>query len=239
MRRFPFCSVVGLSSVAVGVLASVIGLPTLVSAEPFLSLYGGAAMPQPTTVTTTVEQPFGFFSSRHFSGSRQVDFSSSFTVGGRGGYWFNQVPGLGLAFDVSYFPLRASAVQIDVIPMSILVMYRVPLLTSAEYPNGQVHPYAGIGPSFVFAHASTDFSPTVPSADATSKTVGLDVRAGLDWLLTPELSLFAEYRYLYTKMKAETECETFCFEPQTINTITATLEAHIVSAGLSYHFEFD
>lgn len=159
-------------------------------------------------------------------------------MGGRGGYWFDQVPGLGLAFDVSYFPLRASAVQIDVIPMSILVMYRMPLLTSEEYPKGQVHPYAGIGPSFVLANASTDFSPTVPSADATSKTVGLDVRAGLDWLFSPHLSLFVEYRYLYTKMKAETECQGFCgVESQTSNTITATLEAHIVSAGLSYHFE--
>jgi opacity protein-like surface antigen len=130
-------------------------------------------------------------------------------------------------------------VQIDVIPMSILVMYRVPLLTSAEYPKGQVRPYAGIGPSFVVANASTDFSPTVPPADATSKTVGLDVRAGLDWLFTPHLSLFAEYRYLHTKMKAETECEFVCFDPQTINTITATLEAHIVSAGVTYHFELD
>jgi len=135
MRRFPICSVVGLSSIAVGILATVIGVPTLVSAEGVLSLYGGLAMPQPTTVTTTVNQSSGLFSSVHrFTGSRQADFSSSFIVGGRVGNWFERVPELGLAVDVSYFPTRASAVHIDVIPMSILAMYRVPLLTSAEYP---------------------------------------------------------------------------------------------------------
>jgi len=37
---------------------------------------------------------------------------------------------------------------------------------------GQVRPCARIGPSFVLAHASTDFSPTVPPADATSKNRG-------------------------------------------------------------------
>jgi opacity protein-like surface antigen len=194
-------------------------------------------MPQPTTVTTTVKQSALFSRSLQFTGSRQADFSSSFTVGGRAGYWFEQIPGLGLAFDVSYFYARASAVQIDVFPMSILAMYRVPLLTSEEYPRGRVRPYAGIGPSFVLANASTDFSLTVPSADATSKTVGLDLRAGLDWLLTPELSLFAEYRYLYTKMKAETDCGFNFFGPCTTNTITATLETHTVLAGVTYHFE--
>ncbi|MGQ0666557.1 MAG: outer membrane protein [Nitrospiraceae bacterium] len=221
----------------IAVLTTVIGVPTLVSAEPFVSLYGGAAMPQPATVTTTVDQSSGLFSSgRQFTGSRQADFSSSFTVGGRIGYWIDRAPWFGIAFDLSYFPAHASVAQIDVIPFSFLVMSRVPLLTSEQFPKGRVRPYAGVGPSFVLANASTDFSPAVPPVDETSKSVGLDVRAGLDWLFTPHLSLFAEYRFFYTKVKADSSCEFICFAPFTTSTITTTLEVHTVSAGLSYHF---
>ena len=155
------------------------------SAEPFVSLYGGAAFPQDSTVRTTVQQTqfscsllcFG----RTFTDSRRVSYDSSFTVGGRMGYWFDRAPWFGVAFDVSYFSARASVVDVDVIPVSVLFMYRVPLLTSEAYPKGRIRPYAGVGPSFVFALASTDFRPTVPPLDGElSKTVGLDVRGGLD-----------------------------------------------------------
>jgi opacity protein-like surface antigen len=221
------------------VLAIVYGLPTAGLAELFAGLYGGAAFPQASTVTTTV--------TRRLSGdlilaaSDRVNFDSSFTVGGRVGYWFDPVPWFGVAFDISYFPARASArgssVNIDVIPFSPLAMVRLPLLTSEVYPRGRMRPYAAVGPSFVFAHASENLGPAAPPVeDSSNKSVGLDVRAGLDWLFTPRLALFAEYRFFSTRVNTKDECGFICFGDDPITHITTTLRTHTVSAGLAYHF---
>jgi len=88
------------------------GLPTLAQVKAFLSRHGSAAMPQPTTVTTTLNQSSGLFSEHRFTGSRYVDFSSSFTVSGRVGYWFEQVPGLASrltsrALKLAHLPCRS------------------------------------------------------------------------------------------------------------------------------------
>ena len=194
MRR-PACK---LSFTATFALVIVYGLPTVSFAELLAALYGGAAFPQASTVATSV--------TRRFSGdlilaaSDRVNLDSSFTVGGRVGYWFDPAPWFGVAFDISYFPARASAggssVNIDVIPLSPLAMIRLPLLTSEAYPRGRMRPYAAAGPSFVFAHASQILGLTAPPVeDSSSKSVGLDVRTGLDWLFTPQIALFAEYRF--------------------------------------------
>lgn len=219
-------------------LAILYGLPMVSSAEPIVSLYGGAAFPQDSTVQTTVQQTQSscslFCFGRTFTDSRRVSYDSSFTVGGRVGYWFDRALGFGVAFDVSYFPARASTVDIDVIPISVLFMYRVPLLTSEAYPKGRVRPYAGVGPSFVFAVASTDFRPTVSPVDGElSKTVGLDVRAGVDWMFAPKLALFTEYRFLNVSVETG-RCESICFPP--FNSIGTRLHTHTISAGLAYHF---
>jgi hypothetical protein len=187
------------SLLVVVALTTVYGLPTVTSAEPFVSVYGGVAFPQNSTVQTTAQQLdspcFLFCWGRTFTDSRRVTYDRSFTVGGRMGYWFDPAPWFGAAVDISYFPARASAVNIDVIPISMLLMFRAPLFTSEAYPKGRIRPYAGVGPSFVFSIASTDFSPTVPAVERElSKTVGLDARAGLDWMFAPRVALFAEYR---------------------------------------------
>ena len=219
-------------------LTSLYGLPTVGSAEPFVSLYGGAAFPQNSTVQTTAQQIdspcFLFCWGRTFSDSRRVTYDTSFTVGGRMGYWFDPAPWFGAAFDVSYFPARASAVNIDVIPISMLLMLRAPLFASEAYPKGRIRPYAGVGPSFVFAIASTDFGPTVPPVERElSKTVGLDVRAGFDWMFAPKLALFAEYRFFNVSVETG-KCESVCFPP--FDSITTRLHTHTLSAGLAYHF---
>jgi len=220
-------------------LAIMYGLPMSSRAEPVVSLYGGAAFPQSATVSTTVQRtPCFFCGTSTVTGSRRVSFDSSPAIGGRVGYWVDPIPWLGVAFDISYFGARTSAMganaQIDVIPISFLAMARVPLFTSEAYPRGRVRPYAAVGPSVVLAPASTDFGPSVPSVGKEwGKGVGLDIRAGFDWMFTTHLALFTEYRFFYTHIKAES-CTSFCFGSN--DTITATIQTHMISAGLAYHF---
>jgi opacity protein-like surface antigen len=142
---------------------------------------------------------------------------------------------------MSYFSASAarkdSNAQFDVIPFSFLAMLRVPLFTSETYPRGRMRPYGAMGPSFILTQASAGFDPTAPSVGKEwSKTVGLDVRAGLDWMFTPHLAVFTEYRFVFTHIKAES-CNTsgsFCLGSN--DTITSTLQTHMVSVGLAYYF---
>jgi hypothetical protein len=228
-----------LSFVMTVALALVSGLPAVSLAEPVVSLYGGAAFPQSSTITTTVQStPCFICPASTFTGSRRVPFDSSLTIGGRVGYWVDRAPWFGVAFDTSFFVARASAgfqlAEIEVIPFSFLAMARVPLFTSESYPQGRMRPYAGVGPSLVLAHAQTNFSPSVHSdGKEWGKGAGLDIRAGLDWMFTPHLAVFTEYRFFYTHIKAE-RCGSLCFGNN--DTTTATLQSHMISAGLAYHF---
>jgi hypothetical protein len=221
-------------------LALVYGLPTVSLAEPVVSFYGGAAFPQSSTITTTVQSTpcFLFCSTSTFTDSRRIPFNTSPTIGGRVGYWIDPAPWFGVAFDTSFFVARASEgfrlAEIEVIPLSFLAMARVPLFTSETYPRGRMRPYAAVGPSLVLAHAQTNFSQSVHSAGKEwGKGAGLDIRAGLDWMFTPHLALFTEYRFFYTHIKAE-RCGSLCFGNN--DTTTATLQSHMVAAGLAYHF---
>ena len=220
-------------------LVIVYGLPTIGLAEGVVSLYGGVAVPQSSTITTAVQStPCFICPTSTFTGSRRVTFDASPTIGGRVGYWIDRAPWFGVAFDTSFFVARASEgfqlAEIEVIPFSFLAMARAPLFTSESYPRGRMRPYAAVGPSLVLAHAQTNFSPSVHSdGKQWGKGAGLDIRAGLDWMFTPHLALFTEYRFFYTHMKAES-CDSLCFGSN--NTVTATLQSHMISAGLAYHF---
>ena len=81
---------------AAGVLASILGCGGA-SAEVFLDLYGGATMFNDPDFTVTREGQ-----------GRETERGSAdttFTVGGRGGYWFDGqgLRWLGVALDISYF----------------------------------------------------------------------------------------------------------------------------------------
>ena len=119
-------------------------------------------------------------------------------MGIQGGYWLESVPWLGGAVDVSYFQADGDNVDITVIPSSLLVMLRWPLLTSDEFPKGRLQPYMGVGPSFFYLESTADFTPTISRKlrDA-ALDVGLDVRSGLAWQFHKHFALFTEYRFSY------------------------------------------
>jgi hypothetical protein len=53
----------------------------------------------------------------------------------RGGYWIDPVPWLGVAGNLSTFEADAADVRFRIVPFSVLVMFRLPLLATDEIPE--------------------------------------------------------------------------------------------------------
>lgn len=153
----------------------------------------------------------------------ETEYEDSVTGGVRGGYWFEPLPWLGLAADVTYFGPdddTAGGPELDVIPISPLLMARVPIAKSEEYPYGQVQPFLGIGPGIFIS--LVDFDP----GDDESVDVGVDLHAGVNVQLTRMVSVFAEYRYTY--FEPEFEIQGVDIEPE--------LSTHHAAVGVGFHF---
>lgn len=227
----------GMALLMLGLLTMV---PTLVSAEGFIDLYGGVASTQDADVS--VEERSPFFAPAEVS--RNVDFDTSITFGGRFGYWFESAPWLGLALDVSTFQAEGKNVDITLFPVSPLLMVRLPLLTSDEFPKGQLQPYVGVGPGLFISDFEVDFRPTVEEkVSEWIVDVGLDARAGLAWQIHRRFALFGEYRFTHVNLEFEEEgCLTFAcaFVPfaaeATKRTAETTLDTHHFLIGVSFRF---
>ena len=190
------------------VVCSVTARPA--SAEFFLDFYGGGAF------TQDVDIEFGGGATL----DDQAEFETTGTGGGRFGYWFSGLglPFLGVALDVSYFAPKSRDSAIDarfeVVPVSALVMLRLPLLVSPAFPQGQLQPYVGGGPSLFVTDVKIDTGVTGVERSDSQTEVGGDVRGGITLLFTPNFGIFVEGRYTFFKanpggLNTEFDVETF------------------------------
>jgi opacity protein-like surface antigen len=153
-----------------------------------------------------------------------TEYEDSVSGGVRVGYWFDALPWLGLAADVSYFAPDDDTLggpEYDVIPVSPLLMARVPIATSEEFPNGRVQPFIGVGPGIFVSLIDFD-----TAGDDDTVEVGPDVHAGMNVQVTRLVSVFAEYRYTY--VEPEFHVQGVEIEPQ--------LSTHHVGVGVGFHF---
>lgn len=164
------------------------------------------------------------------------DFEDSALAGIRGGIWGEgDLPFLGAALDISGFSPdgenRFQGADLAVVPISALLMARLPLVTSSDFPTGQIHPYVGVGPSLVVSHLDVPaFSPAgIPlggGIDDVAADLGLDVRGGVDAILTQHVGIFVEYRYLH-------------FEPHYRDggrALGLDFDTHFVQGGVTFRF---
>lgn len=194
--------------------------PAVSRAEGFADIGIGGAFTQNEDVEV--------FGGGAASGIFRGDFADSFTAGGRGGYWFDQIPWFGVAGTVSYFqpdvrPADIGDVErIDftVVPITALAMFRAPVQVSRRFPYGQLQPYAGVGPG-LFISDFSDFGFSDTTADP-----GIDVRAGMYWLFTPEIGMFGEYRFTYFNAELEDRGAS----------VETDVNTHYFVAGLSVRF---
>ena len=129
-----------------------------------------------------------------------LEFDESAVLGLRGGIWGGgRLPFLGAALDISGFGSDIDDIPTDgdylVLSHTLLLMLRAPLVTSDDFPNGQVHPYVAVGPSVVVSRVEIN----QPGSDFedTETDVGIDARAGIDVILARNFGLFFEYRFLH------------------------------------------
>jgi opacity protein-like surface antigen len=206
--------------------------------EAFIHLYGGAADTKSTRVTAAHQDCTGSFffvsfCSPETKATRDVDFDTSATFGIRGGYWFEPVPWVGVAGDLSTFRAEGDEAKFHLIPVSILVMLRLPLLTTDEAPGGRLHPYLGLGPSLVYQKATVDYRPEVDrKVKLSSVEIGFDARLGLAWQFHRRVGLFAEYRFTYVPIDEEDDSG---FNAST-ERVDARLTTHHVLVGVSIRF---
>jgi len=209
--------------------------PTLAGAEWFLDVYGGESTTQDARVTAEVTR-YSIFGSLSQSDAEEIDFDSSFTIGGRLGYWFEKLPWLGVSFDVSYFKAEGEKAEFDVVPLSLLLMLRCPLFKNENFPKGKLQPYAGAGPGYFFTNSRANFRPALQdSVSGSSGEVGFDLRAGLAWQFHKHWAIFGEYRY--TDVKIDFTQEDFLpLFSGTDESMKTHLNTNHFFAGISYRF---
>jgi opacity protein-like surface antigen len=171
-------------AVAITSLALTLGPARPAAAEWFLDLYGGVSITDDADVELRGGQTI----------NDTIEFDAEGTGGGRLGVWLPGLRWLGFAVDVSYFAPsgQGSTVEtrLEVVPITGLVMFRLPLLDSPDFPNGRLQPYLAAGAG-VFL---TSVEVGEQNADWQAE-VGFDGRAGIAFMFTPGFGTFVEGRY--------------------------------------------
>ncbi len=186
-----------------------------------------------------------------------VDFDTSFSIGGRAGYWFEAPPlpgvplNFGLALDISHFSPDidtqivtivdpggpdvgvVSALDLSVTAISFDLMLRWPLMVSREFPKGQFQPYFTIGPAIFVANAedvidTIDFDP--PGQSESDASIGVKLGLGAAWLVLKNVAVFGEYRFTHFSPEFEFSDN---FVPVKVETDVNT---HSFLVGASYRF---
>ena len=192
----------------VGLLMFVLGGGSA-SAEWFFDLYGGGVFPMDPDLTVTREGGTQDRTRETVRGHSEPVW----TVGGRGGYWFDRGPRwLGVALDTSYFEPEYSRpggagdvakLKIQTIAVTPLAMFRLPLLESPEHPNGRLQPYVGVGPGIFHQKATVQFRSGAGDISDEGFAVGGDGRAGVAYESLPTWALFLEYRFTHVNDSPE------------------------------------
>ncbi len=220
------------------VIALSLAAPGSGKAQGFLDVYGGASFTSSSELATRIGG-----SSLH----DDIDFDPSAEIGIRGGLWFPDLPWLGLASDFSYLRLNGPSsgvvhtiggleirtrddVEVDLFPISMMLMARTKLLVIPLDPQIGVQPYIGVGPGLFVSWVHDAFTVRVDGSeeevDDTSYDIGLDTRAGLRVHLTPSFSIFAEYRFTYYEPK---------FDDDPIE-IESDISTHHALGGVGFQF---
>ena len=176
-------------AIAMTFLGLTLGAARPAAAEWFLDLYGGVSI----TDDADVELPGGQ------TLDDAVEFDEVGTGGGRLGVWLPGLRWLGFAVDVSYFAPKGQGstgeARLEVVPITGLVMFRLPLLESQEFPNGRLQPYLGAGAGVFLTSVKVEVPGFGEENSDWQAEFGGDARGGITFLFTPGFGVFIEGRY--------------------------------------------
>ena len=181
-----------------------------------------------------------------------VEFDRSLAWGGRFGRYFDSVPFVGLAVDffrfypdiggqsvqlrgcffpggcgtgrggIGHLEVQSSAISLD-------LMLRLPLLKSADAPQGRVQPYVAVGPPFFITTITPRNTRNFRNHDGdTDYSFGFKAAAGVAVQVFSNLALFGEYRF--THVSPEVELHDANLNRTTLRT---DLDTHSALLGIS------
>lgn len=162
-----------------------------------------------------------------------ADNDTGSLFGGRIGYWFESYSWLGLAVDASVSQLDFDNIGIGIGSFSTLLMVRLSLNSSEEFPKGRIQPFLGVGPGFYFGGMS-EFIEEVPPAgrvlDDSYFSLGFDLRCGTSVLIKKSYGIFLEYGFqrFSPTFNSDVPGRTISLEP--------TFSTHNFSVGVSFRF---
>jgi opacity protein-like surface antigen len=164
-------------------LLPLLALASTASAAWFLDGYVGASL------THKGEFTFEAFGAEL---ERDAEYRSSAVFGVRFGTWLDGLPWLGVAVDASYF--RPSA-DIQVFPITALVMARYGFFPDEEFKEGRLHVYGGVGGGLFISNLDGFLGRFEGSG--TSVDMGLDTRLGVSYRVESNWAVFGEYRFTH------------------------------------------
>jgi opacity protein-like surface antigen len=215
------------------IVAGVAAVPAPAAAEWFADLFAGVA------VTATRDVEFGtdtFFS---------VKYKDSFSIGGRAGYWFEDLPFIGLAVGSFWFrpdlgrqsvtsqlggSVQLGSTDIGMAAFGIEVLLRMPLFQDRDFPAGRLQPYLGVGPTLYVLKVddTTNFGPPA-NQTRTKPSIGFQAMAGVAWQFHKHIAIFGEYRFT----QSHTEVD---FGTATKTTATFDIFSNHILGGVSVRF---
>ncbi len=177
---------------------------------------------------------------------RNNQFDTSLTGGVKFGYFTHMIPYLGLEVESSvnnsYVNRRSLTASPPIQGFSqaavpndfwinwttaLHIVGRYGFLKDQDVTFGRLQPYVGIGPAFTVLYEEVD----------SAKNFGLDIMAGLRYMITKHISTFVEYKFNY-QWDVEIESHAFYLPNGTPGRGLATLDfaTHKVVMGLAYHW---
>jgi opacity protein-like surface antigen len=204
-----------------------LGAASPAQAELYLAIFGGTAFSESKTTKTQLELTSPLGTTTLLDGTfSEVDFHDSVLLGGKVGYYLTH-PVLGGHFgsELEFYytepaasrqtvefegtasglptttQLSIQGVDFTVFTVALNLLYRLPLLTSSDHPNGRLQPYIGAGAGAFIATMHTRTSPfdSNKRINDTDVRPGVQALAGLKFFVFRNVALFAEYRFVQTQ----------------------------------------
>lgn len=198
------------------------GSPGAAWAEPYVAAYLGGTFPLDATRTQTAT---GVSASG-------ISVDESVVFGGKIGFWSDPIPWLGVELDISGYEadipqqvapgLIVIATEMDITAFGFHFLGRIPLGPPVGDPFRRAYFYLGGGPAIVAVAGERGGV----SQDVTE--FGVHALAGFKFFLSPNIALFAEYKFSFTEVTFDT----------TAGPEDNELKINQVYGGIAYHFSF-
>lgn len=200
---------------------AVMGLPGVARAEPYVAAYVGGTFPFDAKITDNTVSPLS---------ASGVTVDESVVIGGKIGFWSDAIRALGFELDISGYTadipqqtvsgLSVTATGMDITAFGFHFLGRIPLGPPEGDPLRRAYFYLGGGPA-IFAVSGERGGVTQDVAE-----FGVHALAGFKLFLTPNIAVFAEYKFTYSEITFDIVGGTEDID----------LKTNQVYGGIAYHF---